>query len=188
MRNKKSQSTVLMVILLLFLFLGLIILFVVGFASKEINEALDKNISLGQVNLAEENAKTIGKFNEMVVVNADWWGISLIFGMIMGLFLSAYFLRGRFPKWGLILDIFLILFAFLISLYLSATYQTLLDSLASIGETFLEDSVTKTSMFMLNLPVFVVIIGVVMMILFHSSIPKRTEERIQQGGFLQGVQ
>ena len=42
-------------------------------------------------------------------------------------------------------------------------------------------------MFIINLPVFVVIIGVVMMVLFHASIPKRAEDRIQEGGFLRGV-
>ena len=93
---------------------------------------------------------------------------------------GQYMLRSRFPKWGMILDIFIIIFVFIISLYISASYQTLLDSLASADITFLEDYTTKTSMFVLNLPIFVSIIGVIMMILFHSSIPKKSEERIDQ--------
>lgn len=188
MYNKKGQMTILMVIMLVALLLALIVILVGGIFAVKVNEALDINISMGQVNLAEENAKTFGKFTEMYVTSADWWGMSLIFGMVLGLFLSTYFLRGKFPKWGMILDIFIILFIFLVSLYLSSAYSEVLDALASAGETFLEDSVGKTSMFMVNLPIFVVIIGVVMMILFHSSLPKRTEERIQEGGFLQGVQ
>jgi len=187
MQNKKGQITIFIVFLLLGLLIGAIMLLVGGLVTSKINEALDINISLGQVNLAEENAKTFGKFNEMFITSADWWGMSLIFGMVLGLFLSSYFVRGRFPKWGIILDIFIILFVFITSLYISSSYQILLDSLASAGITYLEDNVAKTSMFILNLPVFVVIIGVVMMILFHGSIPRRTEERIQQGGFLQGV-
>ncbi len=164
------------------------ILLLVGvLVTTQINSALDIDVDMGQVNLREINALTFGKFNEMVINNADWWGMSLIFGMILGLFLSSYILRGRLPKWGIILDIFIILFVFIISLYISSVYQTLLDSLASAGITFLEDHVTKTSMFVLNLPVFVVIIGVIMMILFHSSIPRRTEEKIQEGGFLRGI-
>ena len=187
MINKRGQSTLLMVILLVALFFSAIMLLVGGLVTTRINAALDQDIDMGQVNLQEVNANTFGKFNEMVVNNADWWGISLIFGMVLGLFLSSYILRGSLPKWGMILDIFIILFVFLISLYISSTYRILLDSLASAGITFLEDSVTKTSMFILNLPVFVVIIGVIMMILFHSAIPRRTEERIQEGGFLRGI-
>ncbi len=188
MKNKKGQMTILMVILLVALFLVGILFLVGGIAVVRMNNALNLDIDLGQVNLAEANADTFGKFHEMFIVSADWWGISLIFGMILGLFLSAYFLRNRLPKWGIVLDIFIIIFIFIISLYLSATYQLLIDEMAKIGETFLEDSIPRTSMFILNLPIFVVIIGVIMMILFHSSIPRRTEERIQQGGFLQGVQ
>ncbi len=187
MRNKRGQSTILMIILVVTLFFGTILLLTGGLITTEINKALDINVNMGQVNLKEVNANTFGKFNEMVLVNADWWGMSLIFGMILGLFLSSYILRGRLPKWGLILDIFIILFVFFISLYISAIYGTLLDSLSGAGITFLEDTTPKTSMFVLNLPVFVVIIGVIMMILFHSSIPRRTEEKIQEGGFLKGI-
>ena len=187
MNNKKAQSTLFMVVLILGLFFGVLLLFVGGITVTKINEALDVDLDLGQVNLKEVNAVTFGKFNEMFIVNADWWGMSLIVGMILGLFLSSYFLRSRFPKWGLVLDIFIILFIFITSLYVSSTYATLLEALAGAGETFLEDYTPKTSMFVLNLPIFVVIIGVIMMILFHSSIPKRSEERIQEGGFLQGV-
>lgn len=187
MIGKRGQSTFLMIILVVLLFLSTLLLLVGGLVTTQINIALDKNISMGQVNLKEVNAATFGKFNEMVVINADWWGMSLIFGMIFGLFLSSYVLRGRFPKWGMILDIFIIIFVFLISLYISSIYGTLLDALASAGITFLEDHVVKTSMFVLNLPVFIVVIGVIMMILFHSSIPKRTEEKIQEGGFLRGI-
>lgn len=188
MKNKKAQSTIMITVMLVFLFFAAILFLVGGITVVKMNEALDLDIEMGQVNLAEVNALTFGKYHEMFIVNADWWGTSLIFGMIIGLFLSAYFLRGTFPKWGIVLDIFIILFVFFISLYISSTYQILIDALAGAGETFLEDYTPKFSMFILNLPVFVVIIGVIMMILFHSKIPRRTEDRIQQGGFLQGVQ
>ena len=188
MKNRKSQSTIFISIMIIVVLIGAILLLVGGLTVVKINEALDINISAGQVNLAEANADTWGKFTEMYVTSADWWGISLIFGMVFGLFLSAYFVRGSFPKWGLILDLFIILFAFILSLYLSSAYQEVVDIFASIDETFLEDTIPKTSMFILNLPIFVPIIGVVMMILFHSSIPRKSGENIQQGGFLQGVQ
>lgn len=187
MINKKAQSTMLIVILIIGVFFASIILLILGLVSTSMNSALDQDIELGQVNLAEVNSNTFGKFNDMVVDNADWWGVSVIFGMILGLFLSSYFLRNTFPKWGIVLDIFIIITMFVVSLYMSSSYQLLLDGLAQSGLTFLEDSVTSTSMFMLNLPVFVVIVGVMMMILFHSAIPRRTEERIQQGGILRGV-
>jgi len=187
MENKKSQSTIFIVILIVGVLLGSILLLTGGLVVVKINEALNIDVEVGQVNLAEENAKTWGKFTEMYVTSADWWGISLIFGMVFGLFLSSYFVRGSFPKWGIVLDLFIILFAFILSLYISSSYQTLVDAMATVDETFLEDVIPKTSMFILNLPIFIPIIGVIMMVLFHSSIPRRTEERITEGGFLRGV-
>ena len=188
MYNKKGQMTIMMTIMLVGLLFALIMLLAGGIAVTKINDALDLDINAGQVNIKNETDRTWGKFADMYITHSDWWGISLIFGMVLGLFISAYFLRDRFPKWGIILDIFIIIVIFIVALYLSSSYSTLLDALADAGETYLEDSVAKTSNFMVNLHIYVVIIGVIMMILFHSSIPKRTEERIQQGGFLQGVQ
>lgn len=188
MMNKKSQMTILMMVLILGLFLGLLVLLVLGVVSDEINTALNQNISVGSQNLASINADTFGKYNEMIVTSSEWIGMSLIFGLVLGLFLSAFFVRGFIPKWGIILDIFIILFFFIIALYISSAYSLVLDSLASAGITFLEDRVTAPSNFMVNLHIYVVIIGVVIMILFHGSIPRRTEETIQSGGYLQGVQ
>ena len=188
LNRKTGQLTIFMMLLLVGLFIGLVLLLVGGVMVIKMDDALAIDLDLGQVNMEDSYANTFGKFTEMYKVSADWWGISLIFGMVMGLFLSAYFTRNSFPKWGIIIDIFIIIGIFIASLYVSASYSTTLDALASAGETFLEDYATRTSKFMINLPIYVVIIGVVMMILFHASIPRRSEERIQQGGFLRGVQ
>ena len=187
MKNKKGQMTIFFAILLIGVILIAIFLFVSGLVSTKINTYLDQDIAIGNVTLSEINADTFGQFNTMILDNADWWGLSAIFGVILGLFLSSYFVRGKFPKFGIILDIFIILAFFIVSLYISATYQVILDSFNAAGETFLEDYTPKTSLFILNLPVFEVIIGVIMMILFHSKIPARNEERYQSGGYLEGA-
>jgi len=186
-KNKGGLITVLMFFMVIILFFAMILLLVGGIVTVKINNALDQNISLGQVNLQDINNKTFGYFTTMYLENADWWGISLIFGLVFGLFLSAYTLRNTSPKWTLIIDVFIIVSVFIFALYISSSYQTLLDALSSANESFLEDYTPKTSMFLLNLPIFSVIIGVVAMFLFHSSIPRKSEERYQAGGYLQGA-
>lgn len=186
-KNKKGQMSILGVFLIIGVFFFLILIFIGGVIVVRMNSALSQDIDIGQVNLANVTADTFGKATAMYLNNADWWGISIIFGMIFGIFLSAYFMRGTVAKWGIIIDIFMILALFFVSLYVSSTYRILLDALAEAGETFLEDYTPRTSMFMLNLPIFIVVIGVIAMVLFHSSIPRKTEEIYQQGGYLQGV-
>ncbi|GAH04008.1 unnamed protein product, partial [marine sediment metagenome] len=179
-RNKKGQMTVFLILMIVAILFTAIMLFAGGIVVVKINEVLDQDIDMGEVNLRDINADHFGVFTSTFLNNADWWGLSVIFGLIMGLFLSSYFLRNRFPKWGIILDIFMITGAFIAALYISSIYITLLDALASAGETFLEEYTPKTSMFVKNLPVFTVIIGVIMMVLMHSAIPKKTEETIQE--------
>lgn len=175
----------------MFILFGIILVFaiiffllVMGIMAIKINDALSQDVDIGEVNLAELNAGTFGMYHQMILYKADFIGICAVFGMVLGLFLSAYVVRGRFPKWGLILDIFLIIAFFIFALYISQTYGLLMEALADASLTFLEDSMPKTSMFMLNLPIYVVIIGAVMMILSHSSIPRRKSEG---GGDLLGI-
>ncbi len=184
-KNKKAQMT-------MFIFFGIILvlgiiffLLATGIMANKINNALSQDIDLGQVNLKDLNELTYGKYNTMLVNHSDFMGICAIFGMILGLFLSSYALRGKLPKWALILDVFIIFAVFIFSIYLSKAYSVLVNSLAEASEPFLETIMPKTSMFMLNLPIFVVIIGVVMMVLFHSSIPRKREERF--GREFQGI-
>ncbi len=186
--NKKGQMTIFMVILGVACLFVVIFLLTGGLVVIKINDALSQDINLGQINLKNVTEDTWGVWATTYQNNADFWGLSAIFGMVMGLFLSAYLLRNRFPKWGIILDIFIIVAMFMVALYISSTYSILLDGLNSAGEPFLEEFTPKTSFFVINLHIFTVIIGVIMMVLFHSAIPRRTEERLQEGGFLQGVQ
>ena len=177
MINKKGMSTIFILFGFLILFLFVIFIIILGIFSVNVNEVLSQNISIGQVNLQTVSEGTFGKFNTMVLDNADWWGTAIIFGMVLGLFLTSYFSRNTFPKLGIMLDIFMIFVAFIISLYLSAVYSDIVTALTSAGETFAETYLPRTSFFILNLPLFTVIIGVVMMILFHSSIPRKSEEQ-----------
>ncbi len=179
MKNKKGQTTAFILLGLLIIFILVIFLIVIGSISVHTNEALSQNITIGQVNLKTVSDDTFGKLNTMILDNADWWGIATIFGMVFGLFLTSYFARNTFPKIGIIIDIFMIFGAFIFSLYLSAIYRQLVVTLTLAGEDFAQVYLPNTSYFILNLPLFVAIIGVIMMILFHSSIPKKSEETTQ---------
>lgn len=176
MMNKKGQVAIFLFLGLLLIFIGAIVIIVLGFFSTNLNSALDIDVDLGQVNLKTLNAQTIGQFNLMVVNHADFWGLAIIFGMILGLFGGAYFTRNSSPKVGIILDIFIIVLVFLFSLYIRAIYSSVVTALSSAGQTFAIEHLIGTNFFILNLPIFVAIIGVIAMVIFHSSIPKKVEE------------
>ncbi len=180
--NKKAQMTLFILYGIVIVFAIVLFLLATGIMASKINQALDQDIDLGQVNLADLNEQTYGKYNTMLVKHSDFMGLSSIFGMILGLLLSSYVLRGRFPKWAIILDIFILIAFFIFSIYLSQAYSTILNTLQEAGEPFLEEVMPKTSKFLINLPIYIVIIGALMMVLFHSSIPRKRKA----GGF-QGI-
>lgn len=180
--DKRGISTVFILVGIMIVFGAALFLIIIGAFSVNINSALDQNVTIGNVNLKTVNEQTFGQYNTMVLNNADWWGLSIIFGMIIGLFLVSYFARNTFPKIGVVIDILMIVAAFILSLYLSASYAVVVNALSSAGQTFAQTNLEKTSFFILNLPKFVVIIGVVMMVLFYSGIPRKPEElNISQG-------
>ena len=126
-KNKKAQTTMAIFFGIFLVFFVIIYFFIFGTTMLHVNTALSQNLSLGQVNLAEINAQTFGVFAISIMNNADWWGLGTIFGMVLGLLMSAYFLRGRFPKFGLILAIFLIIAIFIFALYMRSTYLNLME-------------------------------------------------------------
>ncbi|KKL44427.1 hypothetical protein LCGC14_2365780 [marine sediment metagenome] len=182
MKNKRGVVTIFILVGFLYLVGGVLMLIVGGSVIEHVQEALDQNVSVGQVNFQEVADDTFGPLETMIFDNADWWGTAIIFGMVLGLFLISYFARGTFPKIAIIMDLFVIFTAFIFSLYISAIYNTLINALTDAGETFAQVYLPKTSYFILNLPLFTVLIGVIMMILFHSSIPRKSEETRQQVG------
>lgn len=174
--NKKGQTVIFLVVALLLVVAIVGVILLIGIISTNTNSILDQNVSVGQVNLQTYNSQTFGKFNTMVANSADFWGLATIIGMILAMFIFSYSVRNRYPKFVIVIDIGVLIGAFIFSLYIRAVYSTVVTALSNAGQTFAIDSLSGTNYFILNLPIFVTVIGVVMMILFHSSIPPKVEE------------
>ncbi len=174
-RNKKGGITIFMIIAIALIVSLVIVLGIVAFVTNKINEGLDQDVMIGQSNLSEITQETLGVTNTALANNLDLFGLFLIFGMIGGLFIASFVMRGRFNKLLIIVDILLIISAFFIAIPISNFYETLLIASSGTMDTF-ETDMPKTSNFILFLPRYIAIIGVIMMILFYSSIPKREDE------------
>lgn len=176
MNNKRGQITFL-VFLGLFAFAAIaLVLFFVGTITLKFGSSLDQNINIGQVNLHTTYDNTFGQFTTMVLNHADLWGVMFIFGMIIGLFLAAYFLRNTGSKVFMVVDIFILLASFVVSVYVRAIYSKTIIAFESAGQTFTSAYLPHTSFFVLNLPIFVAIIGVIAMILIYAGIPAKADE------------
>ena len=120
--SKRGQISMMLILIVGGVLVIGIFLFVGGVTVTRMNTALNQNISLGQVNLAELNDQTFGKFYNTYINQADWWGLATIFGMVFGIFISSFILRGKAPKVLILLDITIILAFLILSVYISNTY------------------------------------------------------------------
>jgi len=179
-RNKKGSVPILMI--------GLIVLGIIGFvfvlaysmfigAMNQVNTALrgNGNEMVGQVNLTSSTDSTFGMFNTGLQNSANLIGIVVMFGMFIGLMISAYFRRSESKIIFIFLDIFLVVIAYIFSSYISNIYEESILTVSDLS-TDIVSYMPGASQFLLKLPVIVFIVGVIILIISHSAIPSNRED------------
>lgn len=150
---------------------------VIMFSSNEINKGLmSVEGYVGQVNFSEAVEDSWGKFNSGLFQSANFIGISVIFGLFIGLLVNAYFNRDKRPILFFIVDIIIIFVAFIVAGYVSDSYALILG-VEELQEVFVENMnlVAKT---MINLPIVVLIFGVLTMIISYAGLPAQKEDNM----------
>ena len=164
----------------------ILILGILAFVFNSMYSGLNQDVMLGNVNLSNITEGTFGVFVNSYNNNLDLYGLFVIFGTIIGLFLASFIMRGKWDKLLIIVDILIMTIAYIFSVIISNTYETFLNASAGVITQF-EGLMPKTSNFLLHLPRYVVVIGVVCMILFYTIIPKKEGEQspgnYQEGGY-----
>lgn len=179
MKDKRGITFNIFYVLVMMIF-GVVILAVLGFIFHSVRTGLNQNEMIGQVNLSNASESTFGVFDDAYNTNLDLFGLFLIFGMIGGLLIASFMLRGSWNKLLIVVDLILMIAVYILAVLISNAYETLLIASNGVISQF-EGSMPKTSNFLLHLPRYCVIIGAVCMILFYSMIPRREDEQ-QQGG------
>ncbi len=179
LKNKRGFVTLEIFIFIFTILIWIILLGIFGLISSLIDTNLDIDVEVGQVNLGNITQQTFGQINAGLIVNLDILGYIIIFGLILNMFVSAYLFRGKNPRLFIIIDIVLLVFAYILAVYVSNTYEILINS-TSLLNIYI-NNMAKSSTFLLRLPTFVSIIGVVMMVLSYAGFPRDTEKEIIVG-------
>ncbi len=176
--NKKGFITLMLVFFVFIAFFLLIILGVFFFGFELFNNAFgDLNITLGNQSFSEEYNKTLGRGFEASLNMIVTSSIFLLLGMVVVMLLVSY--RFRSNNYILIpLDIFIIIFAFILAVYLQGAF----DSFINVNETFLDIysiDLQLASRFLLNLPAVVTITGALIMLVTYLPLKKREPNVLQ---------
>lgn len=181
MKNKRGTATRELII---FVVIAMIMIVVVGLYAYLFNAVtgyLGADLNAGQVNMANVTASTMGQINTAILDKLDLLGMMILFGMTLGMFINAYFTRNDYPKLFIVLDIIILIVAFIVSVYISNMYETIIttEPFTSFFVTYLN----KPSTFLLNLPIISVVVGIILIVLSYSNIPRSfTEEQYRAGG------
>lgn len=170
-KDKKGLATADMFSFIFGVFFAIVLLGIYLYIFVQINAVLDITVDIGQVDLGTINAKSFGAVADAFIDSADFIGLAIIFSMVFGMLGSAFIFRGKYPRAMIIVDIFLLVMAFIVAVYVAQTYNLLINSSSEFD--FYINNMADSSRFILNLPQIIGIIGALVMILSYSKIPRR---------------
>lgn len=173
--NKKGVQGPVTIQMFLYVLVTLFVVIFLGiylYAFNLINDNLGIDVEVGNVNLQNVTADTFGQINSAFTTNADILGIVILLIMSVAMMLNGFFLGRDNSKLWIVGDIFIIVFVFILAVYVAQIYDTFLTGIASIPalESVYIDDLSKSSKFILNLPIYVATIGALIMIISYSQL------------------
>lgn len=180
MSNKRAQVTVPLFNLIMVTFVFVLILATFIFFFTTIDSAFQGNIIAGQVNLTEASDDTVGKVSDGFISSADIMGIFFLFGVILSIILSGFMMRNKTSKLFFMIDFIIIVFAYILAVYVSNAYETVLLSLPFAD--LLATNLGNSSQFLLALPIITAVTGFITMIVTYAGIPS-TRNQAEVPGF-----
>lgn len=180
MINKKGQTTIPLFTLIVTGFIFIIILGSFLYFFGIVNDSFSGDISAGSVNVTNSSANTIGKLNSAFLGTGDLIGIFFLFGVVFAIIINGFLTRNSTIKLMFMIDFLLIIFAYILAVYISNSYENILVFLPF--SNLIATNLNNTSRFVLFLPVITVVVGFITMIVTYAGIP-RTSEEAQVAGF-----
>lgn len=176
--NKRGVATANLFLFIILAFVVVILLGTFLYIYNTITTSLtDPSIaSAGAVNLTAAAEDTIGQINTSMLNYANVIAIFFLFGMVIAMFLLAYVTRDSNPAIFFVIDILVIIFAYILAVYISNSYETVLASIPF--NIFFTNNLNYATSFLLLLPRITAITGVITMIISYSAIPKTKEEEV----------
>ncbi len=172
--NKKGQTTVDLFVLIAVSFAFVLILGSFLLFYSTIDDAFQGNLVAGEVNLTEASDNTIGKVNDAFFSKADLIGIFFLFAVIFSIMLSGFVMRNSTSKLFFMVDFLIIIFAYILAVYISNAYETIL-AVIPFSDLIIAN-LNNTSRFTLFLPQITMVVGFITMILTYAGIPRSRDE------------
>lgn len=174
-KNKKGAFAdlfVFMIFALVIVLISVVMIFISGETKDQLQD------SLGNMDLHDTQGNNASQVIENTVGEADlsfqalhWIGVFLIVGMMLSILIGSYLVTTK-PVF-FIPYIFVVIIAIIVSVPMANTYETLMED-ATLSSTFA--GFTGVNWIMLNLPIWITIIGITGGIIMFSRLGKKEEQ------------
>ncbi len=177
--NKKgafSDLFIFMVFAFVIVFISVIWIYMGSLAQEQMQDSLGKmdlHDTVGN-NASQVIDNTIGDFNTSIGA-LRWITVFLIAGMILSIFIGSYLVTTK-PIF-FIPYLFIIIIAIVVSVPMSNAYETLMTTEA-LSDTF--TSFQGANWIMLNLPIWITIIGITGAIIMFSRMGRKEDQYAYQ--------
>jgi len=170
-RGAFSDLFIFMILAFITIFICVVMIYITSTAKDQLHETMD-GMDLGDTmgnNASQVIDNTMGV--TLISLSAlNWISSFIIFGMILGIFIGSYLVTTK-PVF-FIPYLFIVIIAIIVSVPLSNTYETLTNT-AELSSTFATFS--ASNFIMLNLPIWITIIGFIGGIIMFSRLGKKEE-------------
>ena len=139
------------------------------------------DITISGYNFTEVYEETTGLGVNAMIDLSDITATAILLGMIIIMMIVGYYWGDEKKKLWMILDLFIIIIAFVISVYLQGYFLDIIIGDEIIDPTIYTDILPKSSRLLAYLPYSVVIIGILIMIVTYS-LAKRKSESVSYAG------
>jgi len=170
-RGGFSDLFIFMIFAFVIVFISVIWVYMGGLAQDQLQASLgtmDLHDTVGN-NASQVIDNTVGSFNVSIQA-LRWITVFLIAGMILSIFIGSYLVNTK-PIF-FVPYIFIVIIAIVVSVPMSNAYETLMETPA-LTSTF--TSFQGANWIMLNLPIWITIIGITGAIIMFSRMGKREE-------------
>lgn len=171
-RGGFSDLFIFMIFAVVIVFISVLWVYMGGLAQERMQETIgqmDLHDTQGN-NASQVVDNTIGEFNTSIGA-LHWITVFLIGGMILSILIGSYLVTTK-PIF-FIPYLFIVIIAIVVSVPISNSYETLMND-ATLSATF--QGFTGANWIMLNLPIWITIIGITGGIIMFSRLGKREEQ------------
>lgn len=174
--DKKGMS---LIPLVAYVFLAFFIVLFVGIALYGLglfdSAMTGLDIIISDQNFTEVYEQTTGQGINAIFAIADTAALVLLFGMIIVMMIVGYFWGDESKRLWIILDLFIIIIVFVISVYLQNYFIDFITSGDLIDASIYTDDLAKSSRVMAKLPYIVPIAGILIMIVTYGLSRRKSE-------------